>query len=460
MARGPAARAGIRPLRPSGVGWALPSEGLPQAAQLRQRATQALLATVDVLVLFALPMNLMAAFHVLSDLTLKAAYTAAALAALAAGDEGAVRLSGGRPLTGRAARRTLTGMAAVLLAGAAAQAWANPLMNATTALVSVLWAAAVGFWGGWVRPIPRQSFPFATRLGLACSPHGADTAAFSALLGSVVLAWLGPLAGMAVAALLLILVAVWGDDAAFAPPARAVQASPLAPVTRPLPAPWRAVADRLHRWVGDQGLVRSFLVAEGVAVAYQALWALALYKMLVHMEFSILAVGLLAACGALGEWLALRALEYVSDRRLAALGLYAGGLTAVGMFAGIAGSAFPPLEFTFWGGAVAAAAFVDGCRHRLWLGPPGPPGQSPWPSTPLARALGPLRLWVMLLAGYLVWWVSTWLVKPHSINLVLTVAGCLVALTMVWGVLPAAVGQGKLPENRPLWEEREPFQKT
>jgi len=410
-------------------------------------------AVLDVWILIAYPWFVVTAFHSLTYLTLKAAFAAAAVAAMAGGEELARVL---RPLASgfaaRAARfRWLLAALGAWLALSAGGMWLSAAQSpALIAFTTAVGAFGAGLLLGLVRPAPRRSFPFAPRMSAIASLRAMDRAAFAAVLATLVLTWTGPLFALLPAAAVALGLALWGDFAGLMPE----QPRPGESIVhaRPLPRLGLSIADRLHAVVGDQGLIRSPAVADATALAFQVLMAVAVYKIIVHMEFTMLALGLLIASAAVGELVASWALGFMGDRRLSALGILAGGVMVIGMFAGIAGSAFPPLEFVFWAGAAFAAAWVDGCRVRLHLGATA--------SDPLRWAsafdvpsafLGPSRIPVMVWAGYFVWWVSTWLAKPHSINLVLTAAGVGVGVAIVWAVLPAAVGRGNtVPPSRQL----------
>jgi hypothetical protein len=415
MGRG--ARA-LRPVRPAGEGMA-------------GDATAALAAVADVLLLVAYPWFLMGAFHSLMALTLKAAYAAAAVAALGAGNDLAVRRGGVPPA--RVRRRLLA--LALLMAATAAALDLLPAGTALEALAVALSAFVAGYLAGGVRPLPARSFPFSPRLPVADSVARLDLSAFAAVLAMLLLTATGGTAAFALLALLYAAIAVVGQPEG----AREAAASArllAAPPDRPLPPPLEALAAWAHRVVlGEAGIRRSVAVSDAVTVAFQVLFALAVYKIVVHMEFTALALGLLVASGAAGELAAQAIAPYLTSERNAALAVVASGLWTIGMFAGLAGSAFPPLEFVFWAGAAAGAAGADMGRARLALLARGP---GPAAASPL---LGPARLAVMVFAGYLVWWLSTFIAKPHSINLVLTFAGVGVGAAAVWVVLPAAVGK-------------------
>jgi hypothetical protein len=403
---------------------------VPGAAARAGAVTASLFAVADSLVLIVFPWFLMDAFHSILDLTLKAAYAAAAVAALAAGND---LTAGRRPPSTLGRRRRLVALAGLLAVAGATLAIA-PTGTAVDALVTAAAAFGTGALLGPVRALPRRSFPFAPRLPAAGSPTAVDVAAFGAVLAALLLTGAGALAAFGVLALLYLILALVGDLEGDLDQAAARAPAPAA--VRPLPPPAERAAAWAHRvLVGDAGIARAPVVSDAAAVAFQVLFALAVYKIVVHMEFTALALGLLVACGAAGELAARAVGAYARSERDSALGILVGGVWTIGMFAGLAGSAFPPLEFVFWAGAAAGAAFIDQCRARL-----AEVRRTGAPSA-LSPMLGAPRLVVMVLAGYLVWWLSTWIAKPHSINLVLTMAGAAVGLALVWDVLPAAVGQ-------------------
>ena len=404
-------------------------------------------AVLDVLILIAYPWFVVTAFHSLTYLTMKAAFAAASVAALAAGEELArvIHPFNGEPsvMIGRF-RMILACLGGWLALSALAMTFAVSCEPAVVALTAVVGSFGAGLLLGLVRPAPRRSFPFAPRMSAIASLRGMDRAAFAAVFVTLLLMWTGPLLALVPGAVLALALAWRGDRQGLLP--EPVRPEESVAVPGSLPRLAQRIADRIHIIVGDQGLLRSTSVADATALAFQVLLGVAVYKIIVHMEFTILSLGLLIASAAVGELFATRSLGYVSDRRLAAIGILSGGIFAIGMFAGIAGSAFPPLEFVFWAGAAFAASFVDGCRVRIQL---GSRASEPvrWASAydvPSAF-LGPSRIPVMVWAGYMVWWVSTWLAKPHSINLVLTAAGVSIGLAIVWAILPAAVGRGAIP---------------
>lgn len=452
----PAARLGstLGSTGPDGrVGTGAPAPG-PATALLTAHAveiTSSAAAVLDVLILIAYPWFAVTAFHSLAYLTMKAAFASGAVAALAAGEELArvIHPLQGRPsvLVGRV-RTILAALALWLALSVLAMSWAVSQQPSAVALTAILGAFGAGLLLGLVRPAPRRSFPFAPRMSAIASLRAMDRSAFAAVLATLLLTWTGPTAALLPGVALALGLAVLGRREGLLP--EAVRAEESIVRSSSLPRVLLRAADRLHDIVGDQGLLRSRAVADATALAFQVLLGVAVYKIIVHMEFTTLALGLLVASAAVGELVASRSLGYVSDRRLAAIGILVGGLFAIGMFAGIAGSAFPPLEFVFWAGAAFAAAFVDGCRVRVHLGS-GASDPVRWASAydVPSTFLGPARIPVMVWAGYMVWWVSTWLAKPHSINLVLTAAGVSIGFALVWAVLPAAVGQGALTGTPP-----------
>lgn len=399
--------------------------------------TAAVFSVADTLSLIVFPWFLMGAFHSLQDLTLKAAYAAAAVAALAAGDDLARRFAA-RPGE-RQARRRLFALAALLAASGLALRLL-PTGSSLDALVCVAGAFGAGLLLGSVRALPRRSFPFAPRLPAAASLAALDLAAFGAVLAMLLLTAAGPILVFGLIALLYASVAALGAlDVAVDVAAADALDRPSTPPP-PLPRP----VERLLAWayrvlMGETGVARAPTVSDAATLAFQVLFALAVYKIVVHMEFTALALGLLVACGALGEYLSRGIAAHLGSARNAALAVVAGGLWTIGMFAGLAGSAFPPLEFVFWAGAAAGAATIDRGRARLSAAAPARAGVAP-----VSPMLGAPRLVVMVFAGYLVWWLSTWISKPHSINLVLTMAGVMVGAALVWDVLPAAVGRHRV----------------
>jgi|GEM_PF-6626075 len=405
-----------------------PAVAAPSAASM----VAALFAVADTLTLIAFPWFLMGAFHSLLDLTLKAAYAAVAVAAMAYGNDRAARQ--GLVTDPVERRRRLLALAVLLAVTAGVLSLLTP-GYASDALAVTLAAGGSGYLLGSVRAMPRRSFPFSPRLPAAASVAAVDLVAFGAVLATLGLTAAGPilvfvLLGAVYAVLALVdPAATDADEAASADPVRAT-----APLPRPL--------ERFVRWgyevfLGEAGVSRSPIISDAATLAFQVLFALAVYKIVVHMEFTALALGLLIACGAAGEWIVRGIAPYVRDDRTAALGILVGGVWTLGMFAGLAGSAFPPLEFVFWAGAAAGAAWIDICRQRLAA---LRPAARIAPQTPM---LGAPRLVVMVFAGYLVWWISTIISKPHSINLVLTLAGLAVMGALAWTILPSSVGRGE-----------------
>lgn len=400
------------------------------------RVTGSLFSVADTLTLIVFPWFLMGSFHSLGDLTLKAAYAAVAVAALAAGND--LAEARGAAADAPARRRHLALLAGLMLVTAGVLS-VVPAATALVALATSAAALATGYVLGSVRSIPRRSFPFAPRLPAAASLGALDLVAFAAVLACLLLTATGPILVFVLLAAVYGALALFGDlGAAFDTAAAQAPAHPTAPS---LPR-W---VERFTRWghdvvMGDVGVRRSTVISDAASLAFQVLFALAVYKIVVHMEFTALALGLLIACGAAGEWIASMLRPYLRSDRHAAFGILVGGVWTLGMFAGLAGSAFPPLEFVFWAGAAAGAAFIDMCRARLSELRPADR------IAPVSPTLGAPRLIVMVFAGYLVWWISTIISKPHSINLVLTMAGLTVGLAMLWAVLPASVG---LHQSRP-----------
>lgn len=404
----------------------------PPAGASPADASAALFSVTDTLSLIIFPWFLMGAYHSLLDLTLKAAYAAAVVAALAAGNDLGRRLA---PVADRRAVRRNLLILAALMAVAGGVLAIVPSGTSVDALVCAAAALGTGILLGSVRPLPRRSFPFAPRLPAAASLAAVDLAAFAAVLAMLLLTAAGSILVFPLIAVLYAALAAFGDleaglDLAAADVSTLADA-PLAPLPRLL--------ERFFDWtyrvlLGEAGIARAPIVSDAAALAFQVLFALAVYKIVVHMEFTALALGLLVACGAVGEFATRGLVPYLGSPRNAAIAVVAGALWTIGMFAGLAGSAFPPLEFVFWAGAAAGAATIDRGRARLAALEPraGLAAVSPM--------LGPPRLVVMVFAGYLVWWLSTFISKPHSINLVLTLAGLAVGAALTWDVLPAAVG--------------------
>jgi hypothetical protein len=415
-----------RPQPPAGTGWADPSA--------------ALFSITDTLSLIIFPWFLMGAYHSLLDLTLKAAYAAVVVAALAAGNDVGRRLA---PVTWPGGARRNVLVLAGLMAVCAGVLYVVPQGTSVDALVCTAGAMGTGLLLGSVRPLPRRSFPFAPRLPAAGSLAAVDLAAFAAVLAMLLLTATGSILAFVLIAALYAALAAFGNldaglDLAAAEASEVMEEQPPPPLPRRLE---RAVTWTYRVLIGQTGIERAPVVSDAAALAFQVLFALAVYKIVVHMEFTALALGLLMACGAMGEFATRGFVRYLNTPRHATVALVAGGLWTIGMFAGLAGSAFPPLEFVFWAGAAAGAATIDRARARLAA---LQPRRGILPVSPM---LGTPRLVVMVFAGYLVWWLSTLIAKPHSINLVLTMAGLTVGAALAWVVLPAAIGQHNLRER-------------
>ena len=402
-------------------------------------ASAALFSVADSLSLIIFPWFLMGAFHSLLDLTLKAAYAAVTVAALAAGNDLGRRL-GGR--LGLLPPRLCLVLLAALMALCGGALNLVPAGTALDVAICTVAALATGFLLAGFRPLPRRSFPFAPRQPAAATVAAVDLAAFGAVLAMLLLTATGPLLVFALLALLYLALA------AFARPEAVPEAAAASEPNGPPPALPHRVEDALawayRTFLGEVGVKRAAVISDAASLAYQALFALAVYKIVVHMEFTALALGLLVACGAAGEFATRGLIRRLGTQRQAAVAIFVAGLWTLGMFAGLAGSAFPPLEFVFWAGAAAGAAVIDQGRAELAT---REHGIALAPTSPM---LGAPRLVVMVFSGYLVWWLSTFISKPHSINLVLTMAGALVGAALVWVVLPASVGRhealdGKAP---------------
>jgi hypothetical protein len=393
-----------------------------------------LVATADLLLLLGLPWYLMQAFRSLDALTLKAAYATCAMAAAVLGEWAAHHLQRTGRLTvsepgGR--RRVLAVLALFLavLAGVLGTLQGNWFINVPV----VTAGAGISFFLAAIAlPTPLRSFPFGPRSQGATTRAEMDRFAFGAVLAALLLTFTGPAGEFLVAGVIYAAVAAFSILPGV--PVAAAQATP-APATAPPLVD--TLVDRAANFLGAAGLRQAPAVTDLVTLAFQILFGLTVYKIKVHMEFSALAIGLLVACGAAGEYVAEAGMRWVKDNRAAAVGAYAGAVVTIGMFAGLAGNAFPPVVFLFWAGVTAAAHWNDRCRGRL-----EPHGQATAQRLRLQAALA------IVTAGWLVWWISTWLAKPHSINLVLTLTGVMIGLRVCAGLLPSAIGQAGKPPAR------------